>query len=318
MMREREQPEILLSVVIVNYNGKRHLKRCLDSLNAHLVGISSEVIFVDNASEDGSIQYVEKNYPWVKLVLSDTNKGFAGGNNMGTKVAKGKYLLLLNNDTVIESSLRPMLDTFTMDSSVGAVGCKLQYGSGRLQESMGYEHTPISLPLSWMGLGQVFKNCKLLRRTVHHLSPIYKNTFAECAWVSGACLMTKKDLWDRIGGLDEAYFMYVEDVDYCRSVRATGYKVAYTQDVLVTHYEGSGRIWIGERALLNTIDSYRIFSDKNFSETGRLVMRFGLAIVFFLRSCFYKLRYMATKNHIMQEKYVAFLRGLHNLLFTNE
>lgn len=315
---QKEDSNILLSIIIVNYNGKHHLKGCLDSLRNHLIGVNAEVILVDNASVDGSVNYIKDKYPWVNLIQSATNKGFTGGNNLGAMAAKGQYLLLLNNDTVTESSFKPMLDILEMNPHVGVVGCMLQYGDGRLQESIGHEHTPLSIPLSWMGLGGWFTKNHFLSRTFHSSSLIYSSSFAECAWISGACLLTRRDLWARIGGLDEAYFMYVEDVDYCRSVRALGYKIVYTQDVLITHYEGGGRVWIGERALLNTINSYEIYSGKFFSKSGACVMRGGLATVFFLRSVLYKILSLVKKNDVMKDKSLAYFRGSRNLIVVNK
>ncbi len=302
-----------VSVIIVNYNGKHHLKRCLDSLSLNLTGVKSELIIVDNASVDGSVEYIRDRFPWVKLLVSDINTGFTGGNNIAAKEAIGKYLLLLNNDTVVESPLSPMLEVFEKNPDVGVVGCMLQYGNGQLQESVGYEHTPVSLPLSWVGLGGVFTKCKFLRRTAHHSSEVYTKSFVECAWVSGACLMTRSDVWKTIGGFDEAYFMYVEDVDYCRSVSLLGYKIAYIKNVLVTHYEGGGRVWIGERALLNTIRSYRTFSEKNFSVNEDRIMRFSLAAVFIFRSFIYWLRYLVTKNNVIKEKHIAYFHGARDI-----
>lgn len=303
---EKVNCSIILSIIIVNYNGQHLLNDCLASVKSHTSNISNEIIVVDNASQDGSSEWLEKYHPMVQLIRSPKNLGFSGGNNLGATQAQGKYILLLNNDTVVRSSFHAMLNLMEMSSTLGALGCQLQYGNGQLQESIGYEHTPLSLALSWSGLGSLFLGASLFRRTVHRTNPIYKRNFAECAWVSGACLMTPRSLWEDLSGLDEKYFMYVEDVDYCKRVRLAGCSVAYTNDVLVSHYEGGGRLWIGQCALFNTVRSYQIYSDKFFSHFLGVIMRLLLSHIFVMRSFYFYLRFLLNLNVTEKDKARAY------------
>ncbi len=273
----------LVSVVIVNYNGLHFLPGCLASLQAYLPP-ASEVIVVDNASTDGSPEWLETHHSEVRLIRSPRNLGFAGGNNLGAQSACGEYLLLLNNDTEVQTALRPMLDLMAQNPSIGALGCQLVYGDGHLQESAGYAHTWYRLILSWLPLKRLFPTCAAFRRTVPAASDLYGKHLASAEWVSGACVLTPLALWRQVGGLDERYFMYVEDVDYCRRVVEAGHRVAYSACTTVKHYEGAGRRWVGRRAVLNTAASYTVFARKFFSYEERVALRILLPIIFGCRA----------------------------------
>lgn len=293
------QAKPLLSIVIVNYNGLRFLDECIASIAAH-VHCSHEVIIVDNASADDSVAYIARNFPQVRLIPSAVNTGFTGGNNIGVRAAKGELVLLLNNDTKLLTPIDAAVAAFK-DASLGALGVHLFYGDGRNQPSVGYEHTPARIVLSWLGLASVAALSNVFRRTETD-SAFYDRAHADVAWVSGAFLLTRRTLWNAIGGLDERYFMYVEDVDYCKHVQLHGFKVAYLPDVRVCHYEGAGKAWIGQAALTRTVRSYKLYLVKHY---GALVARLSgtlLAAVLGLRVPVYFALYKLRGNAIAGEK----------------
>jgi GT2 family glycosyltransferase len=137
-------------------------------------------------------------------------------------------------------------------------------------------------------------------------SPSYDRSCVDVDWVSGACLLTPRQVWEQLGGLDDRYFMYAEDADYCRRVRAAGLRVVFSNGCRVTHFEGAGRPWIGERAVLNTTRSYVIYTRKFSGRSGELALRMLMAPAFLLRSGTYLL--MATLGRDMhgREKAHAF------------
>jgi GT2 family glycosyltransferase len=284
----------VVSVIVVNYNGKHFLPECLNSLLTQAFKkYSFEVIVVDNCSQDGSQDFL-RTFPGITYIESTVNTGFTGGNNIGAHAAKGDFLLLLNNDTRIETCLDSLVDGITQ-TDVGAIGCQLRYGDGRLQFSMGYEHSPWRIVLSWLGLERKPFLPSVFRRM--DTSPQHYNdqeTFVD--WVSGAALMTPKRIWDELGGFDESYFMYCEDVDYCRRVRDQGWKVAYHGSCMVTHYEGAGRAWIGCRALLNTSRSYFIYLTKHYGKLQGRITCLGLAAIFSLRFLTFQLTSNSQSN----------------------
>jgi hypothetical protein len=293
------QAEPLLSILIVNYNGLRFLDECLASV-AQFVACSHEVILVDNASADGSVAHLEANFPHIHLIKSAVNTGFTGGNNIGVRAAKGELVLLLNNDTQLLSPIAPAVEAFS-NPHLGALGVHLLYGNGHNQPSVGYEHTPARIVLSWLGLATAVALPTVFRRT-EIAESFYTQPHAQVAWVSGAFLLTRRALWDAIGGLDERYFMYVEDVDYCKQVRLQGYDVAYLPSVRVTHYEGAGKAWIGQGALTRTMRSYKLYLTKHYGATVATLSGALLALVMGLRVPVYMLRFKLRGKKIDQEK----------------
>lgn len=292
-----------LSIVIVNYNGHRFLAECLASIQ-QFVTCSHEVIIVDNASIDDSVQYIEATFPAVQLIKSVVNTGFTGGNNIGVRQAKGELVLLLNNDTKLLGPIENALAAFKKPK-LGALGVHLFYGDGRNQSSVGYEHTPLRIVLSWVGLARHAALPTVFRRT--ECNPkFYEEGHDQVDWVSGAFLMTRRNLWNDIGGLDERYFMYVEDVDYCRQVRERGFDVAYIPSVEVMHYEGGGKAWVGPGALIRTIRSYRLYLEKHHGPAVALFTGAFLALVMAARVPFYLLRYKQNKSTIDAEKAIAY------------
>ena len=289
-----------LSIVIVNYNGKHFMDDCLESI-AQCVTDSHEVIVIDNASSDASADYIQDKFPFVRLIRSDENLGFTGGNNRAAKIARGEILLLLNNDTFIKTNINPLLKLFDSDDDLGVVGCRMRYGDGRLQHTFGYTHTPCTIVCSWLGLKRIKFLPKMFRREVidEHEYDRYQ---PDVSWVSGAFLMVRRNLWNQLGGFDDRYFMYMEDVDLCRRITELDYRVAYSPDVEIVHYEGSGKPWIGRAALTRTARSYLIYTYKYYGLPGRLFVRFGLAFVFTLRGLWYWTRLINPTEVIVDKR----------------
>lgn len=281
MVGESSLDEPGLSIVVVNFNGRRFLDDCLNSVREFCSDLSYELILVDNASSDGSADHVAQVYPWVHLIRSERNLGFTGGNNLGARAARAPILLLLNNDTSLVQSLHPLLDAFS-DPTLGAIGPHLVYGDKRLQYSVGYEHTPLRIVLSWLGLSRLQVLSTLFHRN-ETASSFYEVSHPSVDWISGACLMTRTDLWRKLQGLDEDFFMYCEDVDYCRRVRDAGYRVAYQAALTVIHYEGGGKAWIGSAAVRRSCRSYLLYVQKHYGALARMTMALPLAAVMGLR-----------------------------------
>ena len=293
-----------LSILIVNYNGLSVIKGCLDSVRM-FCPVDSETIVVDNASNDGSDLIIEGHYPWVKIIRSSKNLGFVGGNNLASRMATGEYFLLLNNDTIIRDSIEGVLNLIDSNQMIGAVGCRLLYGNLRLQESIGRDLRPINLALSWSSI-------PVFSRTVVRRSTNYGSKCFECDWVSGAFLLTRKSCWIELGGLDDQYFMYMEDVDYCHRLRDCGKKVVYSSLCTVIHLEGSGKPWIGERALMNTLESYSIYMNKyKMSEVN--VAWLILMLIFGLRSFYYFARWVIFKSEDDRCRSVAYSKGARKI-----
>lgn len=247
----------ILSVIIVNYNGCKYLKDCLNSLYKHLDGVSFEIIILDNNSKDGSCEYIKTNYPEIKLIESNDNYGFGKGNNEAVNKAEGEYLLLLNNDTVILDDLGPVLVTLKSDLSIGAIGINMFDGNNKYLPCTG--NFPNILNMFWMKKIQYskkeFQTGKFLNREY------------SVEWLSGSFLLMPKKVYNEVNGFDEDYFMYVEDVDLCKRIAEKGYKRLFLPDYKYIHFVGFNS---SRNSLL--VKGYEIYISKHFEGLNKILI----------------------------------------------
>ena len=222
-----------LSVIIVNWNVRDFLDRCLASLRQHVRDLTFEVIVVDNASKDDSVQMVRSKYPEVLLIANEANNGFCRGNNQGLEVARGEFVVLLNPDTEVYPGAMETLVAFLRDhSDVGVVGPMLLSPEG-LHMPNGTRFPTLRREL--MGVLGLHR----FNQRAYDLEGYGREDFSQIAEVDvvcGACLMTRQSIVRQIGGLDEQLFMYFEEVDFCRRVKAAGWKVFYVPEARVYHH----------------------------------------------------------------------------------
>lgn len=218
-----------LSVVLVNYNDRAHLAACLNSLQKAVSGLSAEVILVDNRSGDGSPDLVKASFPWVRLVENKANLGYPRANNIGFRQSRGEFCLFLNTDTVMpETGPAALLSQIKSRPEAGAVGPALVNENGRFQVSFGGERTAFSELLQ-----KVFLN-PYYRRALR-----FSKRAREVGWLSGACLLARREAVEAAGLFDERFFLYFEDIDLCRRIRGSGFKAVYTPSIRVTHVGGA-------------------------------------------------------------------------------
>ena len=227
--KKKKSHRIVLSIIIVNWNNKDILRDCLSSIY-HTHNVSKyEIIVVDNNSEDSSVELIKNKFVDVKLIENNKNLGFAKANNQAIKIARGNYILLLNNDTVVTNTyfFDRMIEYMKRKPQVGILGCKLLYPDGTLQ-SCGE-----SFPSVW----EILKNQILFTKTWKRLGKSKKedNYFKKVDFVCGACLMTRKEILDQVGLLRENYFMYGEDVEFCYRVHKAGYDIGVLTDESIIH-----------------------------------------------------------------------------------
>ncbi len=223
-----------LSIVIVSYNARADLERCLQSLRAAPPRASHEIIVVDNASTDGSAEAAE-GFAGVRVIRSPGNAGFAAANNIGIRASAGAALLLLNSDTIVPpGALDALLTTLLAHPDVAVVGPRLVDGQGRAELSFGPMISPVN---EWT-------QRRLMRRLAAGdpaaVRQVEEMTGREQRpdWVTGACLMVRRSDAEAVGLLDERFFMYTEDVDFCASIRRRGRQILFTPSVEVTHLRG--------------------------------------------------------------------------------
>ena len=224
-----------LSIIIVNWNVRDLLRDCLRSIDVGRGALSVEVIVVDSASADDSVAMMRDQFSWVRLIPCDENVGFPRGNNIGLAEASGMHLLLLNPDTVIlEDALPKMVAYLQAHSDVGALGPQLLNPDGSIQSSRRRFPTAATgfLESTWLeGLAP-----GVLRR--YYALDLPDDAMADVDWLMGACIMVPRAIYEEIGGLDEGYYMYSEELDWCRRIKATGRRVVYFPAAQVTHHVG--------------------------------------------------------------------------------
>lgn len=253
---------IKLSIIIVNYNGKHFLKKCLDSIARCCSSFSYEIIIVDNNSVDDSQKFIRKNYPNVKLLQEKKNLGFGKANNLGVKNSIGHYVLLLNNDTILQQNIEPVLEVIAK-KHVGAVGVKMLNGNKKYIQSVGKFPSPLSL----------IKISNLNETRTEFVLGNFENEEYEVDWISGSFMVLKRKDWDLLNGFDEDFFMYVEDVDLCKRINNLGKKIIFLSNISYIHFVG-----FNSSREIKLIDGYKIYSNKHFSTLNNILAQFCLKI----------------------------------------
>lgn len=259
-----------LSVVIVNYNVKNYVEQCLLSLHKALEGIEAEVLLVDNHSVDGSVEYLREHFDWVRIVASRHNLGFARANNLAIRMSHGEYVLLLNPDTIVaEPTLREALAWMDGHADTGSLGVRMLNACGEsARESRRGVPTPMVAFWKMIGL------CE--RMPAHHRFGHYYmgyldwNTPAAIEVVSGAFCMLRREALDKVGLLDEDFFMYGEDIDLSYRVLKGGYRNYYLPS-LILHYKGESTQKSSFRYVHVFYEAMLIFFRKHYSGMSWLI-----------------------------------------------
>jgi GT2 family glycosyltransferase len=241
-----------LSIIIVSFNCRQLLLECLASVEADQLANAYEVIVVDNASTDGTAEAVAEGFPSAVLLRSETNRGFSAANNEGIEVAAGEHLLLLNPDTrVMQGALSAAVAELDARPDVGMLGVKLVQEDGRLDHAAkrGFP-TPLSALAYFLRLSRIFPNSQLATRyTAGHVA---EDEIAFVDAVNGAFMLVRREAVTDVGLLDEAYWLYMEDLDWCHRFWDSGWKVLYWPRVSVVHRKGgssgTSRAWKTNRA----------------------------------------------------------------------
>ena len=246
-----------VSIIIVTLNGGRMLLDCVDSVFASTKGITFEVIVVDNGSTDNSIDELAKRYPEIKLIRNGGNLGFAKAVNMGIDVSAGRYLCLLNNDTrVKEGTFESLVVLLNNKKDCGIVAPQL------LNEDNSKQHSFDNIPT----IATVLLNKSLLRILFPHKYPSKiqeVETSIEVETVIGACMMVKREVINKIGKLDEDYFVFLEETDLCLKARRAGWKIFFVPQAEVYHLQGQTKRRHLARAKVEYTDSLLTFFYKN-------------------------------------------------------
>lgn len=271
-----------LSIISVTYNPGDKIDRCLNSLASAAEGISFEVFVVDNASQDGTAAHIAEAFPDVHLVANPDNRGFATANNQALALAQGRYLLLLNPDVIAQpGALAAMVNYLESHPEVGIVGPRVLHPDNQVALTAYPSFTPMVILWQYIGLIKIFpfwfygryrKACQAATEPF------------EVAGVQGSCFMFRREVYDQIGGLDEDFFLFSEENDYCDRAEKAGWCIHYLPMARVTHFESS----TVSRYTLTRLRHYHISPLLYFRKRGRegavWALKFGYILEYLVKS----------------------------------
>ena len=227
-----------LSICIVNWNTSDLLRECLRSIYEHAPTCELEVIVVDNASEDFDISEFQREFPKTIFIRNETNEGYARGNNQAIARTSGSYVLFLNPDTTVgEGALESLMRFMDEHPDAGAAGCKLIRPNGDIDRSCREFPTPMGIAFEYLGLSGAFPRSRLFGR--YRMTWFDYDRTIEVDQPMASCLITRREVPDRVGVFDERFPIFCNDVDWCRRVKEAGWKVYFTPDAVVTHHGGA-------------------------------------------------------------------------------
>lgn len=231
--------QIDLSVIIVNYNTKALLKQAIDSIYNSRPELTYEVIVSDNHSKDGSVELLSEHYKDVRLIANDENLGFAKANNIAIRHSRGRYVLLLNSDTiVVDGCLGDCINYMDTYQEIGALGCKVVLPDGKLDLACRRSFpTPEVSLYRMLGLSKLFPHHQKFGS--YNLTYLDENEISEVDSIVGAFMLLRREVVEQVGLLDEDYFMYGEDIDWCYRIKQAGWKVLYYPKAKIIHYKGA-------------------------------------------------------------------------------
>lgn len=230
-----------LSILIVNYNTRELTLDALRSVYRSQTNYTFEVILIDNHSTDGSVEAIKEEFPQVKIIENQENVGFAKANNQGIRRAAGRYILLLNSDTIIQpDTLEIMLRFMDQHPNIGASGCKVVLPDGSLDKACrrGFP-TPSASFYYAFGLAKLFPHVPKFNQ--YQLSYLDPDDDYPVDCLVGAFMLVRREVIDHVGMLDEDFFMYGEDVDWCYRIKKAGWEIYYYPKTSIIHYKGAGK-----------------------------------------------------------------------------
>jgi GT2 family glycosyltransferase len=278
---QSSQPETADSpdatAIVVSYNVKDLVLRCLASIRAAGAGERVEAILVDNASTDGTIEAVRAEFPAVVRVVNTVNRGFGAANNQGIARARGCYLLLINPDAeLLPGALSRLVTYADAHPDAGIVGPRLRLSTGEVQPSRRRFPTPLTALVESTVVQRWWPGCPILADyVVADRSP---DVAQDVDWLVGACLLVRRAVVEEVGGFDERFFMYSEEIDLCRRARAAGWRVVYLPGAEVLHREGkSSEQNLASRSIRFNESKARYFEKYYGATTGRALRLYLLA-----------------------------------------
>lgn len=280
--RKSETDAIDVSIVIVAWNTRQLMYDCLKSVYDVTKGIRFEVIYVDNASEDGSVEMVRKEFPQVKIIVNRENEGFVRANNRAIPISKGRYVFLLNSDTIVlDNAIAKLVDFADKHPKSGAVGCKVLNPDRTLQRSCSMFPSILNMFLSTTYLYKFFPRSRFFGREMMTWWDF--DAMREVEVVCGCSSLVRREAIDQVGLMDEAYFFYGDDPDWCCRFKKNGWKNYFTPEAEIIHYGGATTTQMPKVFKLQLYGSHLIFMKLHRSPLTFALARLLTSLFFILR-----------------------------------
>ncbi len=271
--------EIDVSIIIVNWNTRELLRKCIQSIFDKTERCRYEIIVVDNGSSDGSVEMVREIFPEVRLIANPENIGFSRANNKGIEESSGSYIMMLNSDTELRNDAPSMLlELMDQCPEAGASGGMLLNPDGSLQPSCA----------RFASVGAIFFGCRSLKQFLLKFTRSDKNLAApflnyeehqsnqEVDWVVGADLMVRREVLNTVGLMDENIFLYAEDWDYCYRIKEAGWKILYEPQARIIHHYGKSTLDKIDKKVANILNSQQYFYSKHYGNVRASLLKFML------------------------------------------
>jgi GT2 family glycosyltransferase len=274
-----------VSVIIVNWNTRQLLCDCLNSLKESTRNISYEVFVVDNNSSDDSVEMVQECFPDVNLIVNDTNAGFAAANNQAMEKSQGRYVLLLNSDTVVhEDAIETTVNFADYNLSAAVIGCRVMNTPEDVEMTCFRFPSLLSIFFSSIGMERIFKKSRMFGRD--RMLWWQRDTFRRVDVVSGMYMLVRQKAIDEVGMMDESFFFYYEETDWCYRFAKAGWKALFNPEAVITHIGGGGQssAKARQKTFVQLQKSCMIYFRKNKGPVYAFAARMILATGYFSRA----------------------------------
>ena len=263
-----------LSIIIVNYNTSKLIIQALNSVYKNSKNINFEIIVVDNASKDDSVEMIKKHFPQVILIQNNENLGFSKANNIAIKRSIGEYILLLNSDTIVmEDTLEKMIKYMNDNPDVGASGCKVVLPDGSLDKACKRSFpTPQNALYNALKLDRLFPQSKVFGE--YNLTYLDENEIHDVDCLVGAFMMVRREVIEQVGLLDEDFFMYGEDIDWCYRIKQAGWRIVYYPKTKIIHYKGGSSKKKNTKIIYEFHRAMYLFFEKHYKDRYSILLRY--------------------------------------------
>jgi GT2 family glycosyltransferase len=287
---------MLISVITVSWNTRDLLRNCLQSLLKELEGVDAEVFLVDNDSADQSAAMVEKEFPQIRLIANDSNRGFAAANNQALALASGEFILLLNPDTVVHpGAIKTLLGFMQTHARAAIVAPQLLESNGAVQRSCRQFPTFLGMLYELLGLSKIFPDQAKFRQ--YKMLDWNHDDERQVDQPEGACLLLRRAVIEEVGVLDEGFFMLFEEVDWCYRIKEKGWQIWFTPSAQVTHHYGQSIKQVKTKMILSSHRGLYRFWHKHYRGNRWYldgIAYSGLMILAYMRIVGYKIKSLGT------------------------